>query len=135
MVYDDDRGKMMRSELEVFGSSYAEAWSSHDPARVAAFFAHGGSLCVNAGEPAVGRDAIVAVANGFFTDLPDLVVGMDAIGRRGDRVIFEWTLTATNPAGKPVRISGQESWRLADGVIAESLGSFDAADYARQLGG
>jgi hypothetical protein len=35
-----------------------------------------------------------------------------------------------------VRISGVERWRLsAEGLIDESLGSFDIADYQRQLEG
>jgi hypothetical protein len=33
-----------------------------------------------------------------------------------------------------VRISGHEDWRFgADGLIAESLGHYDASDYERQL--
>jgi uncharacterized protein (TIGR02246 family) len=126
----------MSSDLEDFGSDYAAAWSSHDPERVASFFAPSGSLSVNDGEPAVGRAALADLAQGFFTDLPDLVVVMNAIEEAGGRIIFQWTLTATSAAGKPLNISGQESWRLDEfGQIAESLGSFDAADYARQLGG
>lgn len=126
----------MQDPLQDFGSDYAAAWSSHDPERVASFFAPAGSLSVNGGEPAAGRAALADLAQGFFTDLPDLVVIMDAIEQEGERVIFKWTLTATSVAGRPIEISGQESWRLDEfGQIAESLGSFDAADYARQLGG
>jgi hypothetical protein len=37
--------------------------------------------------------------------------------------------------GRTVCISGFEEWRTgSDGLIAESLGHFDAEDYARQLG-
>ncbi len=33
-----------------------------------------------------------------------------------------------------MRISGFEEWRIGDdGLIAESLGSFDAADFERQI--
>jgi len=35
-----------------------------------------------------------------------------------------------------MRISGFKSWRIGeDGLIASSLGHFDAADYQRQLEG
>jgi len=35
-----------------------------------------------------------------------------------------------------VRISGFEEWRIGeDGLIAESQGHFDSADYRRQLEG
>ena len=43
---------------------YTAAWCSQDPARVAAFFAPNGSLEVNDGAPAVGREAIAGVARG-----------------------------------------------------------------------
>jgi len=126
----------MSADLEAIGLAYAAAWSSHDPARVASFFAFDGSLQVNDAATAVGRPALEAVARGFFTELPDIVVIMDGIHRDGERVIFRWTLTATSPGGNPIRVSGQENWRVDDdGLIAESLGSFDAAEYARQLHG
>ena len=35
-----------------------------------------------------------------------------------------------------VRVSGYEQWRIgADGLIAESLGHFDSAEYQHQLDG
>ena len=51
---------------------------------------------------------------------------------------FHWTLTGTNTGpdgtGKRVRINGYEEWRMgADGLVAESKGHFDAAEYERQL--
>jgi hypothetical protein len=65
-------------------------------------------------------------------------VSLDQVPRVGDGAIFHWTLTGTNsgPAGggKFVRISGKEIWRFgSDGLIAESKGSFDGAEYERQL--
>ena len=44
--------------------------------------------------------------------------------------------TGPGGSGKPVRVSGHETWTLgAGGLIARSIGTFDAADYARQLAG
>ena len=38
--------------------------------------------------------------------------------------------------GRLVRFSGYEEWTLSEnGLIARSLGHFDAEDYARQLAG
>ncbi len=73
-----------------------------------------------------------------MTAFPDMVVTMDAVEVQGDRAIYRWTLAGTNTgpggSGKAVRISGYEQWRLgADGLIAESKGHFDEADYKRQL--
>lgn len=126
--------------LRDFASRYTQAWCSQDPARVASFFASGGSLSVNDGTPAVGRAAIAGIAQGFMTAFPDLQVLMDEAVDLGERALYRWTLIGTNTGpggtGRPVRISGYEEWRLsADGLIAESLGHFDAADYDRQLAG
>jgi uncharacterized protein (TIGR02246 family) len=117
---------------------YAEAWCTQDPKRVAAFFSRDGSLSVNEGAAAVGRDAIAAVAQGFMTTFPDMRVTMDDLVPRSPGAVFHWTLTGTNTGpggtGKRVRISGYEVWRFAaDGLIAESKGRFDSAEYQRQL--
>jgi len=126
--------------LRDFARRYAAAWCSHNAASVAAFFAPGGSLRVNAGVPAIGRAAIAAEAQGFMTALPDLRVQMNDAFPHGPLSIFRWTLSGTNTGpggtGRPVRISGYEEWRLSDeGLIAESLGHFDQVDYQRQIDG
>ena len=124
--------------LQGFAEAYTAAWCSQDPSRVAAHFAEGGSLRVNDDAPAVGREAIRSVAQGFMTAFPDIQVCLDRLRQEGDRVIYHWTLTGTNTGpggtGRPVRISGYESWRIGeDGLILQSDGHFDAADYRRQL--
>jgi hypothetical protein len=92
-----------------------------------------------------------------------MVVTFDKLEPRGDATAFHWTLTGTNTGsggtGKKVRISGFELWKIDngaggsratwtgkpervdeqggksinDGLIAESEGHFDAAEYERQL--
>jgi len=69
-------------DLPEFAAQYTEAWCSQEPARVAAFFAEDGSLTINDGEPAVGREAITTAARGFMTAFPDMVVRMDSLGHR-----------------------------------------------------
>jgi predicted ester cyclase len=125
-------------ELISFAQRYAKAWCSQNPKSVAAFFAENGSLSVNDGPPAVGRAAIVEVAQGFMRTFPDMVVTMDDVSRDSDGTKFHWTLTGTNTGpggtGKCVRVSGYELWKIDnDGLIAESEGHFDRAEYERQL--
>jgi hypothetical protein len=60
--------------LRTFAEDYTAEWCSMDPSRVAAHFAPAGSLAINRGAPAVGRDAIAATAKGFYTALPDMQV-------------------------------------------------------------
>ena len=125
----------MTIDMRQFGARYAEAWCGQDPARVAGFFAPDGSLTVNDGAPAVGRNAIADVTRSFMTSFPDLRVVMDDLIAKDGRTEFHWTLTGTyKETGKRVRISGFENWTIgADGLIASSKGHFDAGEYNRQL--
>lgn len=61
---------MNQSELTDFATRYAAAWSSRNPASLAAFYAEDGSLSVNAGAPSVGRVATTATAQEFMTAFP-----------------------------------------------------------------
>src|SRR6202140_2738648 len=113
-----------------FAQRYTEAWCSHDPTSVAAFFSPNGSLSVNDSAPAVGRRAITEVAQGFMTTFPDLEVVMDQLLVRDGGAEYHWTLIGTNTGpggtGRHVRVSGFEAWTIGpDGLIAESRGSFD----------
>ena len=110
----------------------------HGPDRVAAHFAAEGSLAINGGTPAIGREAIAATARGFYGALPDMQVYFDDLVLDGSRVEYDWTFTGTNTGpggtGNAVRVSGYEAWTIdEDGLIAVSSGSYDAAEYARQL--
>jgi predicted ester cyclase len=128
----------MSDKLTEFAERYAQAWCSHNPERVAAFFGENASLKVNDDAPAIGTMAIAEIARGFMRDFPDIIVTFDKLEPRGDATAFHWTLIGTNSGpggtGNRVRISGYELWNISDdGVIAESKGHFDAAEYERQL--
>lgn len=125
-------------ELRDFAARYTAAWCSRNPRSVAAFFSEDGSLRVNDDPAAVGRAAITQVAQSFMTAFPDLRVAMDDLLAHGDEAEYHWTLTGTNTgpkgAGNRIYIKGFEKWRLGhEGLIASSQGTFDAAEYRRQL--
>jgi hypothetical protein len=66
------------------------------------------------------------------------VVVMDSVIAEEDYAVFHWTWTGTNTGpggtGRAVRISGYEEWTLdPDGLIAESKGHYDEAEYQRQM--
>ena len=129
---------MNKEQLTNFGNKYAEAWCSQKPQSVAAFFTTNGSLKVNADSPAVGREAITKVAQGFMTAFPDMIVAMDSLLNNPNGIEFHWTLSGTNSGpggtGNKVKVSGFELWHFAkDGLIQESIGSFDSDEYNRQL--
>ncbi len=128
------------ADLKEFAGRYTSAWCSQDAASVASFFSADGSLTINAGPPAVGRRAITAAAQDFMTAFPDMVVACDGVTMDEGAAIYHWTLTGRNTGpggtGRDVCISGYEEWIIgADGLIAQSLGHFDEADYQRQLQG
>lgn len=130
---------MDSNKLTQFSTRYTAAWCSQDAASVAAFFAEQGSLKINDGTPAIGRGAITEAVQSFMTAFPDLVVKMDRLAVSGTKTEYHWTLSGTNTGpggtGRFVRIRGFEEWRFgSDGLIAESMGRFDVADYQRQLG-
>jgi hypothetical protein len=124
------------NDLEDFATRYAKAWCSHDPEAVVAFYAENAFITVNNGAPA----PIAEVARAFMRDFPDMIVLFDKLEPQGEGTAFHWTLIGTNTgpggSGNRVRISGYEVWKFNDGgLIAESRGHFDAADYERQLRG
>lgn len=124
--------------LTSFAERYTTAWNSGDPASVAAHYASDGSLEINGGPPSVGREALVAVAASFFEALPDMKLYLRELVVGDDRIEYHWTFTGTNTGpggtGNSVRVDGLESWTLdEDGLIARSVGTFDAEEYARQL--
>jgi uncharacterized protein (TIGR02246 family) len=90
-------------QLRAFAEDYTAAWCSMDPAAVAAHYAPEGSLAINGGAPAVGRDALTAVAASFYEALPDMQVYFDDLVLDGDRIEFHWTFTGTNPTTPPTR--------------------------------
>jgi hypothetical protein len=122
--------------LQGFAARYAYAWCSQDPENVAAFYAKSGTISVNGGPPV----SIAEVARGFMRDFPDMVVKFDKLEKTKTGTEFHWTFTGTNTGpggtGNRVRISGYELWKMdKDGLISESKGHFDAAEYERQLRG
>lgn len=127
-------------DLEAFATRYAAAWSGRDPAALASFYTEYGRLVVNGGEPAVGRAAIAASAGAFMEAFPDMVVRLDRLEPADGGAVFHWRWTGTNTGpggtGASVDMTGSEAWTLSpEGLIAESLGRYDEAEYARQVGG
>jgi len=127
-----------RDQLRDFARRYTDAWCSRDPAKVAEHYAPGGSLTINGGEPAVGRAAVTEAARSFMTAFPDLQVLMDDVVVRDGGGEYHWTLDGTNTGpggtGHKVRIRGYEEWTIGDdGLVAESQGHYDQAEYDRQV--
>ena len=118
-------------QIEQLARSYTEAWCSRGPGRVADHYLPGGMIAINGGEPA----GIAEVAHSFVAAFPDIEVFMDELVFKEDSVEYHWTFTGTSAeTGRRVRIAGYEEWTIGpDGLIVESLGHYDQAEYDRQL--
>jgi nuclear transport factor 2 (NTF2) superfamily protein len=120
------------TQIEQLARTYTEAWCSRDPAQVAGHYVPGGTIAINGGE----ATAIAEVAQSFIAGFPDIEVFMDDLVVREDGTVeYRWTFTGTSAeTGKSVRPPGYEEWTIAsNGLIAESRGHYDQADYDRQL--
>lgn len=121
-----------RKQIEQLAHDYTEAWCSRDPMRVAGHYVPGGRIAINGGD----ATGIAEVAEAFIAAFPDIEVVMDDLVLRDDGIVeYRWTFTATSAeTGKSMRIPGVEEWTIApDGLIAESRGHYDQAEYDRQL--
>ena len=121
-----------RKQIEQLARSYTEAWCSRDPTQVAAHYVPNGTIAINGGD----ATAIAEVAEAFIAAFPDIEVLMDDLVLREDGIIeYRWTFTGTSAeTGKSVRVPGFEEWTIApDGLIAESRGHYDQAEYDRQV--
>jgi len=119
-------------QIEQLARSYTEAWCSRDPALVAGHYVSGGTIAINGGD----ATGLADVAEAFIAAFPDIQVFMDDVVLRDDgSVEYRWTFTGTSAeTGKSVRLPGYEEWTIApDGLIAESRGHYDQAEYDRQL--
>jgi len=125
-------------DLSEFATRYAAAWSSQDPEMFASFYAENGVLRINDGEPSVGRDAVTETARSFMSAFPDMVVKLIELRSTDNQVQFHWQWTGTNTGpggnGNAVDLLGYEQWTLDNnGLIVQSLGHYDEAEYQRQL--
>ena len=117
--------------------AYTAAWNSGDPARVVAHYTPEGGILINRGAEQFGREAMLAMAQGFMSSFPDLKLTCDLARLAGDHALYAWTLEGHHAeTGNPVKVGGFEEWELtADCRVARSLGWFDAADYDAQVAG
>ncbi|QEL19375.1 ester cyclase [Limnoglobus roseus] len=97
---------------------------------------------VAAGEPVVGRDAIIRDARGFFAAFPDSTTKLEAMHQDGEWVMIEWSGGATwrgefagrRPNGKTFHLRGCGFFQVVGGQIRFQRGYWDRAGWFLQLG-
>jgi 2-keto-4-pentenoate hydratase len=131
-------GGMSDEDMMDHANRYTAAWNSGDPAAVSMFFSQQGSLQVNDAAPAIGREAITGVADGFMTAFPDMQLQMLELRIEDESIQYHWRFQGTNSepggTGNTVDFSGYEEWTFGeDNLVTRSLGHFDEAEYLAQL--
>jgi nuclear transport factor 2 (NTF2) superfamily protein len=121
-----------------FAKKYTAAWNSNKPEKVASFYAKDGSLTINDGTPAAGREEIAKIAESFMVSFPDMKLTLDSLVADPDAYRYYWTFEGTNSGpdgtGNKVVFSGFEKWTMnEEGLVQTSIGTYDARDYYRQL--
>jgi nuclear transport factor 2 (NTF2) superfamily protein len=130
-----------RREASQHAAAYTNAWCEHDAEAVALLYSNDSAgIIIHDGEPWVGRAGVAEMARGFMAAFPDMVLFMDYFHSSGTHAVYHWTLeghnTGAGGSGNFVRTPGWEYWHYSDdGLVAASLGHFDAEDYARQFNG
>ena len=124
---------MTEEDLKRIATAYTAAWNSKSAEAVASFYAEDGEIVINRGEPWSGRARVQAMAEGFYTDVPDLTLTCDDVRLAGDHAVYVWTFTGHDASsGRPLNIRGWEEWELdAEGKVRHSRGWFDAQDLPK----
>ena len=140
VLFGCDSKKSEHENMVEFGEKYTAAWNSKNPEKMASFYAEGGSLTVNNGTPAIGRDQLAETAKSYMEAFPDMKLTLDSLVSDSDTYRYHWTFVGTNTGpggtGNNVIFSGFERWTMNnEGLVRKSIGTYDAEDYNKQLNG
>jgi steroid delta-isomerase-like uncharacterized protein len=123
--------------------AWVKAWEEHDAHAVAALY-HDDAVNhqVAAGEPMVGRAAILADTAEFFRAFPDSFTHIENLFSDGEWAMLEWSGGGTwkgeflgrPPNGKSFRLRGCGFFHVVEGKIRFQRGYWDMATWAGQLG-
>lgn len=123
--------------------AWAEAWTAHDSARLAALFTADGTYENLAfGLVFHGTAEIKGFADGLFTASPDLTVELTAGFQTADRAGGEWLFSGTDrgiypgrpPSGKRYSVRGATIFALRGGKIARLTDYQNLVTLQEQLG-
>lgn len=140
MITGCESDKSNYDNMVEFAQKYTDAWNSKSPEKMASFYAEDGILTVNDGKPAVGRKQLAKSAKSYMEAFPDIELTMDSLIFENGKYRYHWTFKGTNTGpngtGNKVDFSGYEEWTMNEqGLVQNSIGSYDFEDYQRQVDG
>lgn len=132
----------MKTASEVV-REWAAAFHRHDAEAAAALYHEDATNHqLAAGEPAVGRTAILATFENFFRAFPDSYTQVENVFAEGEWAVLEWSGGGTwrgdyggaQPNGRAFALRGCGVFQVVDGLIRLQRGYWDKATWFRQLG-
>lgn len=133
----------MSDQTTALITQLVEAWNSHDPERVGAWYTEDCyGLDVAVARPQIGREGVQAMFAAYYHAFPDLEITPDEMIIEGDRVALFWTARGTHlgailniPAsGRRVVARGVNRLVLQDDKVCETLTIWDVAGMLRGMG-
>lgn len=126
-----------------YHEEYVSAWNDHEPERVLAQFADGGTYVdPTLDEPLVGREIADYVAE-IVSGVPDVHVDeRRVVDSEPGVVVSEWTMRGTHsgtldglpPTGNAFELDGVDVMTVSAEGITAVRGYFDQETFAEQLG-
>ena len=118
-----------KDNLDLADEIFAADYQHHDPANPDP-------------RPMIGSQAVKDHLTSLKSAFPDLVFDIDDIVAEGDSIVVRWTARGTNtgdyfgmPAtGKPIDITGMNTWNTRDGMAIEGWVNRDDMGLLQQLG-
>jgi len=111
-------------EAEAFVRAFAQMWSRPTVEGFAALMHPEVRLVQPLARPAHGAREACEWFAGMLALVPDIRIAVDRWSGAPEALFIEWTATATF-AGRPVRWSAIDRFRLADGKVLERIAYFD----------
>jgi steroid delta-isomerase-like uncharacterized protein len=118
-----------KDNLDLADEIFATDYQHHDPANPDP-------------RPMIGSQAVKDHLTSLKSAFPDLIFDIDDIVAQGDSIVVRWTARGTNtgdyfgmPAtGKPIEITGMNTWVTRDGQAIEGWVNRDDMGLLQQLG-
>jgi steroid delta-isomerase-like uncharacterized protein len=123
--------------------AWVDAFNRRDPQAAAALYHEDAvNVQVAAGEPTVGREAILQDLRSFFQAFPDNFTSIENLFEDGEWAMLEWTgggtwqgeFAGAHPNGRSFTLQGCGFFHVVDGRIRFQRGYWDRATWFSQLG-
>ena len=119
------------------------AWNSHDPDRVAEFYA--ADYCgvdISQPTPHSGKEGIRRTLASYWQAFPDFKIKYEETIEQGARIVVLWSAEGTHegrimnipPTGKKIKARGVSVFTIENNLVTHALYFWDVAGLLREIG-